>query len=161
VSANDLPVVTVEGRLTADPALSYTQSGIAMSKFTLVSNSRKRQDDGTWVDDKTCFLRCIVWRKPAENVAESLVKGDTAVITGRLITEEWEKDGVKQSMIVCHVENIGAGLRFRQLRHGEANSTPGGNPDRPAERSTAPQADVWSTGQPTSQVPAGSDEPPF
>jgi single-strand DNA-binding protein len=153
-----LPNVTLEGTLTADPALSYTQSGIPMAKFTLACNQQKRQPDGTWVDDKVCFLRIVVWRKPAEHVAESLVKGDLVNLTGRLMTEEWEKDGQKQSMIVCHAETVGASLRFRQLRHGEA--APAAQPK--VERTNAPsQGDPWSTGPQQPQRPAGSDEPPF
>ena len=88
-------VTTVVGNLTADPELRFTQSGLAVANFTVASTTRtfdKTTDE--WKDGDALFLRCNLWRQPAENTAESLVKGSRVIVTGRLRQRSFEtKDG--------------------------------------------------------------------
>ena len=75
--------VTITGNLTDDPELSYTANGNAVANFRLAVTARIKDGD-TWRDGDTSFFRVNVWRQLAEHVAESLTKGDRAVVIGRL-----------------------------------------------------------------------------
>ena len=65
--------ITVVGNLTADPELRFTLSGAAVANFTVASTPRTYdRQAGEWKDGDPLFLRCTLWRQPAENLAESL-----------------------------------------------------------------------------------------
>ncbi len=72
------------------------------------------------------FLRCTLWRQPAENVAESLVKGSRVIVTGRLRQRSFEtRDGEKRTVIELEVDEIGPSLRHvtsRITRTGKSTS---------------------------------------
>lgn len=74
------------GRLVKDPDLRYSQSGTAVCNFTLAVN---RQFD----KEKTDFIRCICFKKTAENLAQYQGKGSLIGIDGRIQTGSYEKDG--------------------------------------------------------------------
>jgi single-strand DNA-binding protein len=76
---------TVTGNLTADPELRVTGTGRPVAQFTVASTSRVLDPtSGEWRDGSTLFLRCTAWLRMAENVAQTLRKGDRVVVTGRL-----------------------------------------------------------------------------
>ena len=75
--------VTITGNLTDDPDLRYTPNGHPVANFRLAVTARVKDGDG-WRDGETSFFRVNVWRQLAEHVAESLTKGDRAVVIGRL-----------------------------------------------------------------------------
>ena len=76
-------VITVVGNLTADPELRFTAAGVAVANFTVASTPRTfNRSSGEWEDGQPLFLRCGLWRQPAENVAESLTKGARVIVTG-------------------------------------------------------------------------------
>lgn len=88
----------LQGRLTADPELRTTQSGVSFCNFTVAWSEKYKENE------TTCFLRCKSWRHTAEFVQKYFSKGQEIAVEGKLSTEEWEKDGVKNSMIVLTVE---------------------------------------------------------
>jgi Single-strand binding protein family len=65
------------------PELRYTPNGTQVANFRLAVTARVKDGD-TWRDGETSFFRVNVWRQLAEHVAESLAKGDWAVVIGRL-----------------------------------------------------------------------------
>ena len=71
-----------------------------MCEFT-VAWSDKYKDR----EDK-CFLRCKAWRGMAEFVSKYFKKGQECVVEGKLLTEQWEKDGQKQSRTICNVDKV-------------------------------------------------------
>ena len=78
-------IITVVGNLTGDPELRFTPSGAAVANFTVASTPRTfDRQSNEWKDGETLFMRCSVWREAAENVAESLTKGNRVIVTGRL-----------------------------------------------------------------------------
>lgn len=141
-----LPVVAIEGRVVEDPELRFAPSGVAVGRLRLVASSRKKVNE-EWVDDKTLWIDVTTFRQLAENVAESVRKGDLVVATGKLQTEEWEKDGQKRSKIALVADNVALSAMFRAIPRGEQTQRVKAS-DSPAE------SDPWST-------PPGSDEPPF
>lgn len=81
------------GRTTKDIELRYTTgaSQMAVARFTLAVNRRKRQD-GTQEAD---FISCIAWGKTAEIMEKYVHKGDQIGIVGRIQTGSYDKDGHK------------------------------------------------------------------
>ena len=77
--------VTVIGNLTADPELRFVSNGSAVANFTVASTPRTfDRQTGEWKDGDTLYMRCSIWREPAENLAESLTKGTRVIVVGRL-----------------------------------------------------------------------------
>ena len=91
--------VILQGRLVKDIELKDV-GGFNMTEFT-VAWSDKYKDT-----EKKCFLRCKAWRSTADFLSKFFVKGQELIIEGQMITEEWEKDGQKQSKSVCNVEKF-------------------------------------------------------
>ena len=90
----------LQGRLTADPELRTTQSGISVIEFTVAWSEKYNE-----IETK-CFLRCKAWRGTAEFVSKYFTKGQEIAVEGKIITEQWEKDGQPQSRTICDVEKV-------------------------------------------------------
>lgn len=145
-----LPQIFGEFRVVADPELKFTQGGMAVANMRIVADSKKKVGE-EWVDDKVCWLRATAFKKQAENVAESFVKGSLVVITGRLQTEEWEKDGEKRQAYTVLIDNIGPSARWNPTKSVAADRGSG------SSGSSSSGGDPWATPQ-TNGV---DDEPPF
>lgn len=107
-------VITVIGNLTADPELRFTPSGSAVANGTIASTPRTfDRDTNEWKDGETLFLRYSVWREAAENVAESLVKGQRVIAQGVLKPRSFEtKEGEKRNVIELEVLEMGPSLKY-------------------------------------------------
>ncbi|ADG96527.1 single-strand binding protein [Segniliparus rotundus DSM 44985] len=115
-------VINVVGNLTADPELRFTPTGAAVANFTVASTPRvfDRQTN-QWQDGEALFLRCNIWREAAENVAESLVRGQRVIVVGRLKQRSFEKDGQKRTVVELEVDEIGPSLRYSTAKVSRAN----------------------------------------
>ncbi|SHT53886.1 single-stranded DNA-binding protein [Mycobacteroides abscessus subsp. abscessus] len=120
--AGETPI-TVVGNLTADPELRFTPNGAAVANFTVASTPRTYDKQSQqWVDGDALFLRCNIWREPAENVAESLKKGDRVMVTGVLKQRSFEnREGEKRSVIEVDAEEVGPSLKFATARVSRAD----------------------------------------
>lgn len=109
--------LTVTGNLTADPELRFTPSGVAVANFTIAYTPRRfNKDTEEYEDGETLFLRSTVWREYAENIAESLSKGDAVIAVGEVVQRSFEdKEGNDRVSIEFQVSEIGATLRFATL----------------------------------------------
>lgn len=135
-------ILTVVGNLTGDPELRFTSSGAAVASFTVASTPRIfDKQSGEWKDQEALFMRCSLWRQPAENVVESLSKGDRVIATGRLKSRSYEKDGQKRTVLEMEVDEIGPSLRFasakvsKVTREGSESRGNGGRTTSKAGRS--------------------------
>jgi single-strand DNA-binding protein len=86
----------------------------------------------SWRDGETSFFPVNVWRQLAEHVAESLTKGDRAVVIGRLKSRSWETpEGDKRSVVEVEADEVAPSLRWavakpqRAARNGDTK--PGGD----------------------------------
>ncbi len=86
--------IALMGRLTRDPELRRTQSGIAVASFTLAVDRDFKNQDG----EKECdFIDIVAWRSTAEFVSKYFSKGSMAVVSGRLQIRGWtDKEGNKR-----------------------------------------------------------------
>jgi single-strand DNA-binding protein len=87
--------ITIIGNLADDPELRYTPSGVAVANVRVAVNRRKRNNEtNEWEDQLDGFFTCNVWREMAENVSESLHKGDRVLVMGRLRSRSYDdRDG--------------------------------------------------------------------
>lgn len=79
--------IVLVGRLTKDPDLRYTTSGTGVATFTLAVNRNFTSADGTREAD---FINCVIWRKPAETLANYAKKGVLIGVTGRIQTRSYD-----------------------------------------------------------------------
>ena len=100
-----LNMMCLHGRLVRDPELRRTQSGKAVTSFT-VAWSEKYGESETQL-----FLDCTVWNATAEMMERNFRKGDPILVEGRLQTRKWQdKDGNNRStteMLVSRVHFVG------------------------------------------------------
>jgi single-strand DNA-binding protein len=80
---------SIVGNLVEDPEVRFTNTGIAVTNLRVAVTQRVQQD-GQWRGGDTSFFKVNVWRGQAENLAESLGKGDRVMVTGRLRQRSWE-----------------------------------------------------------------------
>ena len=107
-------VVTIQGNLTADPELRFTQNGLAVANLTIASTPKVFNKNTNQMEDgEALFLRASVWREFAENVAASLHKGTRVIAQGRLVQKSYEtKEGEKRTSMELEIDSIGPDLRF-------------------------------------------------
>ena len=82
--------IEISGNLVRNPELRFTPGGHAVCTFTIAVTPRERNSDGTWADGETQYWNVTAWRNLAENVADSLVRGDPVTVTGRVTFRTWE-----------------------------------------------------------------------
>lgn len=109
--------VTVIGNLTSDPELRFTPSGVAVVSFTVASTPRLfDRQSGQWKDGEALFMRCSLWRDAAENVADSLHKGNRVVVYGRLVQQSFTaRDGSQRQRLEIQAEEVAVSLRYTRL----------------------------------------------
>lgn len=91
------------GRLTKDPEMRMTMSGIAVTRFRLAVDRGFRKKNDTETAD---FIGVVAWRRLAEICSEFLQKGKLVAIEGRLQIDSYEKDGVKQTIAEVVADNM-------------------------------------------------------
>lgn len=162
----DTPI-TVIGNLTGDPELRFTPQGTAVANFTVASTPRTfDKNTNEWRDGETLFVRCNVWRQPAEHVAESLMKGTRVVVQGNLKARTWEtREGEKRTNWELEVEEIGASLKYATVKVTRTERATAGHASMGSGgRTGGAQAsqDPWANNDPwAAPGSGGGEEPPF
>ena len=83
--------IAVMGRLTRDPELRHTESGVAVCSFTVACD---RDYNAENAEREADFIEVVVWRSTAEFVSKYFAKGRMAVVEGRLQSRKWtDKNG--------------------------------------------------------------------
>ena len=97
--------ITIMGRLTRDPELRRTGSGIAVASFTVAVDRDFGGRDGG--EKETDFIDCVAWRQTGEFVSKYFTKGRMAVVSGRLQIRSWtDKDGNKRRSAEVVADNV-------------------------------------------------------
>lgn len=140
--------VEIDGNLAADPELRFTPNGAAVANFTIMNNTTF--ETGGETKEKTVAIACTAWREMAENVSESLSKGDRVIGWGSLENADaWSgrDDGQPRAKNVVTVRRIGADLGFataqitrNQRNNNSAPASSGYNntPQNPPQNAPAP-----------------------
>ena len=89
MSALNLNKVVLAGRITADPELKQTPSGVSVLRFTLAVNRRysKNSEQG---EQQTDFITMVAWRQTAEFISKYFRKGSALCVTGSIQTRSWQ-----------------------------------------------------------------------
>ena len=120
--------ITIMGRLTRDPELRRTGSGIAVASFTVAVDRDFGGRDGG--ERETDFIDCVAWRQTGEFVSKYFTKGSMIVVSGRLQIRGWtDKDGNKRRTAEVVADNCYFGESKRNDNGGNAygGNTYGGN----------------------------------
>ena len=115
--------ITIMGRLTRDPELRRTGSGVAVASFTVAVDRDFGGRDGG--EKETDFIDCVAWRQTGEFVSKYFTKGRMIVVSGRLQIRSWtDKDGNKRRTAEVVADNCYFG---DSKRDGDSGSSYGGN----------------------------------
>ncbi|WP_273854226.1 single-stranded DNA-binding protein [Guptibacillus spartinae] len=112
--------VVLVGRLTKDPELRYTPSGVAVANFTLAVNRPFTNQQG---DREADFINIVVWRRQAENAANFLKKGSLAGVDGRVQTRSYDNS---QGQRVFVTEVMAESVQFLEPKGSKNSPNNGG-----------------------------------
>ena len=138
------------GRLTADPELKTTPSGVSVTSFTVAVDRDFSGKDGG--EKETDFIDCVAWRNTGEFVSKYFTKGSMAVVSGRLQIRSWtDKDGNKRRTAEVVADNVYFGDSKRDGEGGSFNAAPAfGGYSAPA---AAPASDFAMLDDDDAQLP--------
>ena len=129
--------LTITGNVVNDPELRFTPNNLAVCEFRMAWNLRKQNGD-----DEAMFFNVTCWRSLAENVAESIDKGDRVIVTGRLNWRSWETDaGEKRQVVDIQAEEVGPSLQWASAdvtRNERTDSGPSSDQGAPSNASNFP-----------------------
>lgn len=158
----NLNKVLLIGRLTRDPEVRHTPSGLAVADLGIAVNRFRKGQDGAR-QEETCFVDVTAWGRTAELAQQYLKKGRQVFVEGFLRLEQWTaQDGQKRSKLSVTADN----LQFLDSRESGGGGTGGGGFEGPrgANRSE-PHHDDYTYGGGHDAGPAhaggGNEEPPF
>ena len=115
--------ITIMGRLTRDPELRRTGSGVAVANFTVAVDRDFSSKDGG--EKETDFIDCVAWRQTGEFVSKYFTKGSMAIVSGRLqIRNYTDKDNNKRR----NAEVVADSVYF-----GDSKKSSDGNSTNPAQ----------------------------
>jgi single-strand DNA-binding protein len=120
--------IVLIGRLTKDPELRYTPSGVAVAQFTLAVDRSFKTKDG---QRETDFITIVVYRQQAENCAQYLSKGKLAAVDGRLQIRTYDDNSGQRRWVT---EVVADTVRFLSPRDG---TSPAGAPPAAPPKSAA------------------------
>ena len=93
----------IMGRLTADPELRKTPSGVSVTRLTVaVDRGYAKQGE----EKKTDFINVVAWRQTAEFICKYFTKGQMIAVQGSIETGSYEKDGVKRYTFEINADNV-------------------------------------------------------
>ena len=139
-----LNVAVLMGRLTADPELRHTQSGIAVTSFTIAINKPVKQEEAP----KAYFFNVVAWRNTAEFITKYFSKGKMIIVQGELQTRKWQdRDGNDRETVEVLAQNVNFA---DSSRSGSDGNTAHAAPSQATEEPTVsvpqpPKENKWPT----------------
>jgi single-strand DNA-binding protein len=97
--------VILIGRLGKDPETKVINSDVSVTNFTLCTSEKYKNDTGNMVE-KVEWHNIVAWRKLAEICSKYLKKGSLIYLEGKLVTDQYEKDGVKHFATKIHMQEL-------------------------------------------------------
>jgi single-strand DNA-binding protein len=141
--------VALEGNLTADPEFGIADSGVKWARFQLAINDRVKDDTtGEWTDGTPAFHRVTAFGRIAENVRDSLTKGDTALVLVDLKQTQWvdKTTGEQRTGTEVIADAVGPSMKYRTATVSHPVKAVDGS-IVVAVTATGPVAQPWATAQ--------------
>ena len=122
-------LITLDGRAGRDPELKITSNGKAVTRLSVVTNGRKKDEAGEWIDTDTTWWNITYFGAVAEAVAEQVTKGDRVIITGRVRDEKWTTpDGAERSTKAVVGDSFGVRKRTENKYDQSTPAATGSDP---------------------------------
>lgn len=116
---SDMNFAGFTGRLGRKPELRKTPSGISVADFSIANNIY-----GSNKKEKTTWIRCVVWNKPAEWAAENLDKGDCVAVQGQIVDDNYKPEGSDTATKGrVKLDNVKVQLLYKARKKDDASST--------------------------------------
>lgn len=150
--------VVLVGRLTRDPELKFTPNGAAVATFTLAVNRNFTNQSGQREAD---FINCVIWRKPAETLANYAKKGTLLGVTGRIQTRSYDNpqgQRVYVTEIVAETFQLMESKDVSEQRANESNETAEKSKPTPPP---LPNQETDPFAQSSSTIDLADDDLPF
>ena len=113
--------IVIMGRLTRDPELRTTQSGVSVTSFTVAVDRDFGGRDGG--ERQTDFVDCVAWRSTGEFVSKYFHKGSMIVVSGRLQSRKWQdREGNNRVSWEINADNVYFGESRRESDSNRADS---------------------------------------
>lgn len=129
--------VTGVGNLVHDPSMKFANSGTAICEVTVADNYKRNRD----AEEEVTYIDVVLFGSLAENIADSLHKGDRVIFDGRLQQQNWEtKEGDKRSKLKVIADNFGPDLRFHVANVTKARQR---GENQPTPRATSAEEFPW------------------
>ncbi len=139
--------VVLMGRLTRDPELRTTPSGVSTCSFTVAVDRRYKSADGQTQAD---FISCVAWRQTADFVSKYFSKGRRILLEGSIQTRTWDdQEGKKRYVTEVVVENV----EFCDSNRGDGTSDYTGNTGGSSKVSSSSDSGYFAIDDDDSGVP--------
>jgi len=126
--------ITVVGNLVADPELKFSNGGKPYCQFTVAVGSRKKDEQGNWVDGDVSYFDATAFEGVAENLANSLTKGTRVIVTGSQTMRSFEdKEGKKRTAYGIKVDEVAPSLRWATASVTKASRDGGSSAPAPKQ----------------------------
>ena len=137
--------IVIMGRLTRDPELRTTQSGVSVTSFTVAVDRDFGGRDGG--ERQTDFIDCVAWRSTGEFVSKYFHKGSMIVVSGRLQSRKWQdRDGNNRTSWEINADNVYFGESRRDgdsSRDSYSNNTYSSSYDSGRSSAPAPASNTF------------------
>ena len=137
--------IVIMGRLTRDPELRTTQSGVSVTSFTVAVDRDFGGRDGG--ERQTDFVDCVAWRQTGEFVSKYFHKGSMIVVSGRLQSRKWQdREGNNRTSWEINADNVYFGESRRDgdsSRDSYSNNTYSGSYDSGRSSAPAPASNTF------------------
>lgn len=131
--------ITIMGRLTKEPELRRTGSGVAVTSFTLAVDRDFADKQSN--QKETDFIECVAWKNTAEFVSKYFKKGQMAIVSGRLQIRSWtDKDGNKRKTAEVVADSVYFGESKKESEAGYTSNGVSGSEG--FQQLDAPDADL-------------------
>jgi single-strand DNA-binding protein len=101
--------------------MRFTASEMAVASFSVAVTARRKAADGSWENGDTSFFDVTAFGRLAENIGDSVTKGQRVIVSGTLKQSSWEKDGQKRSKIEIVADEVGPSLKWDPIVQGEVS----------------------------------------
>lgn len=122
----NLNKVVLAGRLTGDPELKQTQTGVSVTSFSIAINRRYVSKNNEQGEQQTDFINVVAWRQTAEFICRFFKKGSAICLTGSIQTRSWQ-DNQGQKRYATEV--VADEAMFVDSRNENGNAQGGYMPD--------------------------------
>jgi single-strand DNA-binding protein len=146
--------ITIVGNMADDPDLRYTPNGVAVANIRVAVNQRFfNKETNQWDERLDGFFTCNVWRDLAENVSNSVSKGDRVLVTGRLRSRSFEtKEGETRWVTEIEADEVCPSLLWARASIEKVR----GGGQRSGQQD---QDSSWGGAAPPTEAPAAENVP--